>query len=83
MSQLKGARTEKCLKDAFAIESQVKLRYTYFANKADLEGKAMWRPCFVRRPKAKTAKPKSAREESFERLGGLRAANSKRHPLAR
>ena len=40
MSQLKGARTEKCLKDAFAIESQVKLRYTYFANKADLEGKS-------------------------------------------
>jgi rubrerythrin len=40
MSQLKGSRTEQCLKDAFAIESQVQLRYTYFANKADLEGKS-------------------------------------------
>ena len=38
MSQLKGSRTEQCLKEAFAIESQVQLRYTYFANKADLEG---------------------------------------------
>ncbi|MFY8015842.1 MAG: rubrerythrin family protein [Limnohabitans sp.] len=40
MAQLKGSRTEQCLKDAFAIESQVQLRYTYFANKADLEGKS-------------------------------------------
>jgi rubrerythrin len=38
MAQLKGSRTEQCLKEAFAIESQVQLRYTYFANKADLEG---------------------------------------------
>jgi rubrerythrin len=40
MAQLKGSRTEQCLKDAFAIESQVQLRYTYFANKADLEGQS-------------------------------------------
>jgi rubrerythrin len=40
MAALKGSRTEQCLKDAFAMESQVQLRYLYFANKADLEGKA-------------------------------------------
>ncbi|MFM8823683.1 MAG: rubrerythrin family protein, partial [Limnohabitans sp.] len=34
------SRTEQCLKEAFAIESQVQLRYMYFANKADLEGKS-------------------------------------------
>jgi rubrerythrin len=40
MAELKGSRTEQCLKEAFAIESQVQLRYMYFANKADLEGKS-------------------------------------------
>ena len=40
MAELKGSRTEQCLKEAFAIESQVQLRYVYFANKADLEGKS-------------------------------------------
>ncbi len=40
MAELKGSRTEQCLKEAFAIESQVQLRYSYFANKADLEGKS-------------------------------------------
>jgi hypothetical protein len=34
MAELKGSRTEQCLKEAFAIESQVQLRYMYFANKA-------------------------------------------------
>jgi rubrerythrin len=40
MAELKGTRTEQCLKEAFALESQVQLRYTYFANKADLEGQS-------------------------------------------
>ena len=40
MALLKGSRTEQCLKEAFALESQVQLRYLYFANKADLEGKS-------------------------------------------
>jgi len=40
MALLKGSRTEQCLKEAFAIESQVQLRYLYFANKADLEGQS-------------------------------------------
>ena len=40
MAVLKGSRTEQCLKEAFALESQVQLRYLYFANKADLEGKS-------------------------------------------
>lgn len=40
MAALKGSRTEQCLKDAFAMESQVQLRYSYFANKADLEGQS-------------------------------------------
>ncbi len=40
MAELKGSRTEQCLKEAFATESQVQLRYLYFANKADLEGKS-------------------------------------------
>ena len=39
MAELKGSRTEQCLKEAFAIESQVQLRYMYFANKADIEGR--------------------------------------------
>ena len=36
--QLKGSKTEKNLKDAFAGESQANRRYLYFANKADVEG---------------------------------------------
>jgi rubrerythrin len=35
---LKGSKTEKHLKDAFAGESQANRRYLYFANKADVEG---------------------------------------------
>ena len=36
--QLKGSKTEKNLKDAFAGESQANRRYLYFASKADVEG---------------------------------------------
>ncbi|MBM3468842.1 MAG: rubrerythrin [Alphaproteobacteria bacterium] len=35
---LKGTKTEKNLKDAFAGESQANRRYLYFAQKADIEG---------------------------------------------
>ena len=35
---LKGSKTEKNLKEAFAGESQANRRYLYFANKADIEG---------------------------------------------
>jgi|UniRef100_UPI0040489AF3 rubrerythrin len=35
---LKGSKTEACLKEAFAGESQANRRYLYFANKADIEG---------------------------------------------
>ena len=38
MAQLKGSKTEQCLKDAFAGESQANRRYLYCANKADVEG---------------------------------------------
>jgi rubrerythrin len=38
MSKLKGSKTEKNLKDAFAGESQANRRYLYFAQKADVEG---------------------------------------------
>jgi rubrerythrin len=38
MAELKGSRTEQCLKDAFAVESMANRRYLYFANKADIEG---------------------------------------------
>ena len=38
MAALKGSKTEQCLKDAFAGESQANRRYLYFANKADVEG---------------------------------------------
>ena len=38
MANLKGSKTEQCLKDAFAGESQANRRYLYFANKADVEG---------------------------------------------
>ena len=35
---LKGSKTEKNLKDAFAGESQANRRYLYFARRADIEG---------------------------------------------
>src|SRR4026209_812941 len=35
---LKGSKTEKNLKDAFAGESQANRRYLYFTAKADVEG---------------------------------------------
>jgi rubrerythrin len=38
MKDLKGSKTEKNLKDAFAGESQANRRYLYFAAKADVEG---------------------------------------------
>src|ERR1700722_15790314 len=38
MSSLKGSKTEKNLKEAFAGESQANRRYLYFAQKADVEG---------------------------------------------
>jgi len=36
--ELKGSKTEKHLKDAFAGESMANRRYLYFAQKADVEG---------------------------------------------
>ena len=56
--QLKGSKTEKNLKDAFAGESQANRRYLYFAAKADVEGypdvaalfRALWaseQPCIA------------------------------------
>ena len=38
MASLKGSKTEKSLKEAFAGESQANRRYLYFAQKADVEG---------------------------------------------
>ena len=38
MAALKGSKTEQCLKDAFAGESQANRRYLYFAQMADVEG---------------------------------------------
>ena len=38
MANLKGSKTEKNLKDAFAGESQANRRYLYFAKIADVEG---------------------------------------------
>ena len=38
MANLKGSKTEKNLKDAFAGESQANRRYLYFAKRADVEG---------------------------------------------
>jgi rubrerythrin len=37
---LKGSKTEQCLKDAFAGESQANRRYLYFANQCDVLGEA-------------------------------------------
>ena len=36
--ELKGSKTEKCLQEAFAGESQARNKYTYFASKAKKEG---------------------------------------------
>ena len=38
MAELKGTKTHKNLKDAFAGESQANRRYLYFAKVADVEG---------------------------------------------
>lgn len=38
MSALKGSKTEKNLKEAFAGESMANRRYLYFAQRADVEG---------------------------------------------
>jgi rubrerythrin len=38
MPDLKGSKTHKNLKDAFAGESQANRRYLYFARQADIEG---------------------------------------------
>ncbi len=38
LSSLKGTRTHKNLKEAFAGESQANRRYLYFAKQADVEG---------------------------------------------
>ncbi len=38
MAPLKGSKTHKNLKDAFAGESQANRRYLYFAKQADVEG---------------------------------------------
>ena len=38
MANLKGTKTHKNLKDAFAGESQANRRYLYFAKQADIEG---------------------------------------------
>jgi rubrerythrin len=36
--ELKGSKTEQCLKDAFSGESQANRRYLYFANQCDVLG---------------------------------------------
>ena len=41
---LKGSKTEKNLKDAFAREAQTHSRYLYFANKADTGSRPWPRP---------------------------------------
>jgi len=38
MAELKGSKTEKNLKDAFAGESQAHVKYQYYASKAEKEG---------------------------------------------
>ena len=38
MAAIKGSKTHKNLKDAFAGESQANRRYLYFARQADIEG---------------------------------------------
>jgi rubrerythrin len=38
MPSLKGTKTERNLKDAFAGDSQANRRYLYFAQRADVEG---------------------------------------------
>ncbi len=39
MSELRGSRTEAHLREAFARESQTAMRYLYFAQQADIEGR--------------------------------------------
>jgi len=57
MAALKGSKTEQCLKDAFAGESQANRRYLYFANKADIEGQNDVQRCSAPPLKAKRPRP--------------------------
>ena len=40
MADLKGSRTEQCLKDALAVEALANRRYLFFARQADVEGRS-------------------------------------------
>ena len=40
MPDLKGTRTEQCLKDALSVEALANRRYLYFARQADVEGRS-------------------------------------------
>jgi len=66
MAQLKGSKTEQCLKDAFAGESQANRRYLYFANKADVEGQPDVAALF--RSTAEGGMAKTARAEGFDEI---------------
>lgn len=65
--ELKGSRTEKCLQEAFAGESQARNKYTYFAEKAREEGYEQIAALFE-----ETAENEKAHAEQwFKYLGGI------------
>ena len=66
---LKGSKTEKNLKDAFAGESQANRRYLYFAAKADVEGfndvSAVFRSTAEARPVMRTDTSSTSRRSAI------------------
>jgi hypothetical protein len=64
MADLKGTRTEKNLRDAFAGESKARNKYTYFASVAKKEGYEKIAPSSWRRQTMKRNTPSSTSSSS-------------------
>ena len=65
--EFKGSKTEKCLMEAFAGESQARNKYTYFASKAKKDGYVQISKIF----EETAANEKEHAEIWFKLLGGI------------
>ena len=62
--EFKGSKTEKCLMEAFAGESQARNKYTYFASKAKKDGYVQISKIFERPPTTRRSTPSSGSSTS-------------------
>lgn len=65
--ELKGSRTEQCLKDAFTGESQARNKYTYYASVAKKEGYEQIADLFL----TTAENEKEHAKRAFRFLGGI------------